>query len=455
VKGLVQFELTKEFAERFQQALHEHDHQFILEILHDVNPADISALLYEFTSEESKYALSLLSIEVQAEIINDLDPDTRKTFLKIYEPDEIVRVVNLVNSDDAADILNELPIKVREEVLVGLEPELRSQVIDLLRYEENVAGGLMAKELIKVRDHWTVVQCIEEIRKQAENVDKFYAVYVVDERDKLLGRVSLKDLVLSLSDARKIVSQIIEEEEEIVSVETYLDEKEVADIMRKYDLESVPVVNVQGQLVGRITIDDVVDVITEQAEEDRQLMSGISEAVEEDDSVWRNTRARLPWLFIGIFGGLMNAKFMGLFEAELAQITAIAFFTPLIQATGGNVGIQSSSLIVQSLSNPGFVEEELGKRLTKVFLVALLNGLFLSLIVFGANVLLFNEKTLSTVVSLALFSVVLFASFIGTVTPLVLNRFGFNPALASGPFITTINDLLGLTVYFFTVHLLL
>lgn len=455
MKGLVQFELTKEFAERFQQALHEHDHQFILEILHDVNPADISALLYEFTSEESKYALSLLSMEVQAEIINDLDPDTRKTFLKIYEPDEIVRVVNLVNSDDAADILNELPIKVREEVLVGLEPELRSQVIDLLRYEENVAGGLMAKELIKVRDHWTVVQCIEEIRKQAENVDKFYAVYVVDERDKLLGRVSLKDLVLSLSDARKIVSQIIEEEEEIVSVETYLDEKEVADIMRKYDLESVPVVNVQGQLVGRITIDDVVDVITEQAEEDRQLMSGISEAVEEDDSVWRNTRARLPWLFIGIFGGLMNAKFMGLFEAELAQITAIAFFTPLIQATGGNVGIQSSSLIVQSLSNPGFVEEELGKRLTKVFLVALLNGLFLSLIVFGANVLLFNEKTLSTVVSLALFSVVLFASFIGTVTPLVLNRFGFNPALASGPFITTINDLLGLTVYFFTVHLLL
>lgn len=454
MQELVQFELTKEFAERFQQALHEGDRKFILETLQDVNPADISALLYEFSSEESKYALSLLSMEVQAEIINDLDPDTRKTFLKIYEPDEIVRIVNLVNSDDAADILNELPIKIREEVLVGLEPELRIQVIDLLRYEENVAGGLMAKELIKVRDHWTVVQCIEEIRKQAENVDKFYAVYVVDDRDKLMGRISLKDLVLSLSDSRKIVSQIIEEEE-IVSVETYLDEKEVADIMRKYDLESVPVVNVQGQLIGRITIDDVVDVITEQAEEDRQLMSGISEAVEEDDSVWRNTRARLPWLLIGILGGLMNAKFMGLFETELARITAIAFFTPLIQATGGNVGIQSSSLIVQSLSNPGFVEEELGKRLAKVFSVALLNGLFLALIVFGANVLLFNEKSLSTIVSLALFSVVLFASFIGTVTPLVLNRFGFNPALASGPFITTINDLLGLTVYFFTVHLLL
>jgi magnesium transporter len=455
VQELVQFELTKEFVARFQQALDERDQKFILETLQDINPADISALLYEFNSEESKYALNLLPIEVQAEIINDLDPDTRKTFLKIYEPAGIITFVNLLNSDDAVDILNELPIKTREEVLVGLESELRGQVIDLLRYEENVAGGLMAKELIKVRNNWTVVQCIEEIRKQAENVDKFYAVYVVDEHDKLLGRVSLKELVLSLSDTRKTVSEIMEEEEELVSVETYMDDIEVAGIMRKYDLESIPVVNVQGQLVGRITIDDVVDVITEQAEEDRQLMSGISEAVEEDDSVWRNARARLPWLLIGIFGGLMNAKFMGLFEAELTRVTAIAFFTPLIQATGGNVGIQSSSLIVQSLSNPGFVEEGLWKRLSKVFSVALLNGVFLALIVFGANVLLFNEKTLSFVVSVALFSVVLFASFIGTVTPLVLSRLGFNPALASGPFITTINDLLGLTVYFFTVHLLL
>jgi magnesium transporter len=244
-------------------------------------------------------------------------------------------------------------------------------------------------------------------------------------------------------------------EKDIVAVETYLEDWEVAEMMKKYDLESVPVVNVQGQLVGRITIDDVVDVITEQAEEERQIMAGISEDVEEDDSVWRNTRARLPWLLIGIAGGLMNAKFMGLFEAELARLTAIAFFTPLIQATGGNVGIQSSSLIVQSLANPDFVDEGLWKRLIKVFFVAILNGLVLAILVFAANVLLFGEYQLSLLVSLALFSVVLFASFIGTITPLVLNRFNFNPALAAGPFITTMNDLLGLTVYFFTVHLLL
>lgn len=448
---MVEFELTKEFRDRFQQALDDRDEQFIRKILEDVKAADITALLYEFNSEESKYVMDLLSIEIQAEIISDLDPDTRKKFLKIYPPSEIINFLNQLASDDTADILNELPVKEREQVLSGLETELRIQVTELLRYEENVAGGLMAKELIKARYFWTVVECVDEIRKQAENVNKFYAVYVVDEQDKLLGRVALQDLIVS--DAKTIVADIYEKD--VVSVETYMEDSEVAEIMKKYDLESIPVVNVRGQLVGRITIDDIVDVITEQADEERQIMAGISEDVEEDDSVWRNTRARLPWLLIGIAGGLMNAKFMGLFESELARVTAIAFFTPLIQATGGNVGIQSSSLIVQSLANPDFVDEGLWKRLIKVFFVALLNGLVLSVLVFFANVVLFGEYELSMIVSLALFSVILFASFIGTITPLILNRFGFNPALAAGPFITTTNDLLGLTVYFLTVHLML
>lgn len=448
---LVEFELTKEFRDLFQQALDERDESFIRKTLEDVKPADITALLYEFNSEESKYVMDLLSIEIQAEILSDLDPDTRKRFLKIYPPKEIINFLNQLASDDTADILNELPIKAREEVLSGLEPELKMQVTELLRYEENVAGGLMAKELIKARYFWTVVECVDEIRKQAENVNKFYAVYVVDEQDKLLGRVALQDLIVR--DAKTIVADIYERD--VVSVETYMVDSEVAEMMKKYDLESIPVVNVQGQLVGRITIDDIVDVITEQADEERQIMAGISEDVEEDDSIWRNTRARLPWLLIGVAGGLMNAKFMGLFESELARVTAVAFFTPLIQATGGNVGIQSSSLIVQSLANPDFVDEGLWKRLTKVFFVALLNGLILSALVFAANVLLFGEYELSMIVSLALFSVILFASFVGTVTPLILNRFGFNPALAAGPFITTTNDLLGLTVYFLTVHLML
>ncbi len=447
----MEFELTKEFRDRFQEALNARDDKFIMSSLEDVKSADISSLLYEFDSLESKYVMDLLPVERQAEIINDLDTDTRREFLRIYPSEEIAGFLNRLDSDDAADIINELPIQQREEVLSGLETELRIQVTELLRYEEDVAGGLMAKELIKARADWTVVQCVEEIRKQAENVAKFYVVYVVDNYNRLMGRVPIQELIVS--DPRTLVSDIYEDE--VVRVETSMEVREVTEIMRRYDLESVPVVNVQGQLVGRITIDDVVDVITELAEEERQMMAGISEDVEEDDSVWRNTRARLPWLLIGIIGGLLSARIMGMFEDALVRVTAIAFFVPLIQATGGNVGIQSSSIVVQTLANPGFVDEGIWKRLLKVFAVALLNGFVLSLIVFGLNLLADGERTLSMVVSIALFSVVIFASFIGTVTPLMLNKLGFNPALASGPFITTMNDVLGLGIYFSVVHVLL
>jgi magnesium transporter len=451
VKEFLEFELTKEFRDRFQQALDDHDHDFIKTSLEDIKPADITALLYEFNSEESKYVLDLLSLEIRSQIINDLDSESRIQFLKVYKSSELTEVVNMLDSDDAADILNELPIKISEEIIAGLDAMLRSQVIDLLRYDANVAGGLMAKELIKARDYWTVVQCIDEIRKQAENVTKFYAVYVVDDQDKLLGRVALSKLILT--DSKTLVKEIFDDD--VIAVETYQEDSEVAEVMKKYDLESVPVVNVQGHLGGRITIDDVVDVISEQAEEERQIMSGITENVEEDDSIWLNTRARLPWLLIGILGGLLSARFMGFFEAELARVTAIAFFVPLIQATGGNVGIQSSSLVVQSLANPSFVDEGLWQRLLKVFSVALINGFFLSAIVYGVTWIVFGAGILNLVVSIALFCVVLFASFIGTITPLILNRFGFNPALASGPFITTTNDLLGIAIYFLTIHLLL
>ena len=449
--AVIEFELTKEFRDRFQEALDQRDDKFIRATLEDVKAADVSSLLYEFNSEESKYVMDLLPIDRQAEIINDLDEDTRKEFLRVYSPSEIAAFVNLLDSDDAADIINELPILQREEVLSGLDTELRIQVTELLRYEDDVAGGLMAKELIKARADWTVVQCVEEIRKQAEKVTTFYNVYVVDNFNRLLGSVPIHDLIVS--DASKLVADIYEED--IVRVTTSTHVREVAEIMRRYDLESVPVVNVQGQLVGRITFVDIVDVITELAEEERQMMAGISEDVEEDDSVWRNARARLPWLLIGILGGILSARIMGIFEDELARITAIAFFVPLIQATGGNVGIQSSSIVVQTLSNPGFVDEGILKRLLKVFLVALLNAIFLSLVVYFFNILFDGEPRLSRVVSIALFSVVIFASLIGTITPLILNRLGFNPALASGPFITTMNDLLGLGIYFSIVHFLL
>jgi magnesium transporter len=444
------FELTKEFLERFGEAIEAKNDVFIKESLDRVNPADITSLLYEFSSEESKYVLDLLQLETAADIINDLDADIRSKFLQHFSPLEISKFINELDSDDGADIINELPIKIREEVIEGIENEEKAtNILELLRYDEDCAGGLMAKELIKANVNWSIGKTIEEIRRQAEDVQKVYAVYVVDDFERLLGRVSLKKIVMAEDHIK--VSSIYDSD--VTSVETYKGEEEVANIMKKYDLEALPVVNRQGKLVGRITIDDIVDVITELAEQERQFMAGISEDVEEDDSVWMLTRARLPWLVVGMLGGLLGALFMEAFEQNITL--TLTFFIPLIMATGGNVGIQSSSLVVQSLANKSGFSKTTYTRLGKVFWVAILNGFLLAAMVFlGVQFIMGSGLRLALIVSIALLSVVLLSSFMGTATPLILARFGINPALASGPFITTANDLLGLAVYFGVAHLL-
>jgi magnesium transporter len=447
-----QFELSKEYLEKLQLAINERDENFIKNTLEGINPADISTILLEFDTEESRYILDVLENQVSAEVINDLDEDDRSKYLKGFDSVEIAAMLNELDSDDAVDIINELPLKDREEVIASLEnKEKAKNILDLLRYEEDVAGGLMAKELIKANVNWSINQCIEEIRRQAENVEKIYSVYVVDNQNVLLGRVSLKRLILA--DPHLKVKDMYDDE--VISVETYMDEVDVAEIMRKYDLDAVPVVNVQGKLMGRITIDDIVDVITELAEEERQMMAGISEDVEEDDSIWMLTRARLPWLIIGMFGGLLGAQFIGVFEEDILVVPAMAFFIPLITATGGNVGIQSSSIVLQSLASKSVFDDSFLKRILKVLAVAILNGIVIAGIVMGMNLILGQDIRLAMVVSIALFNVVLLASFMGTVTPLVLDKLGINPALAAGPFITTANDLLGLLVYFSVAHFLI
>ncbi|MEP0987345.1 magnesium transporter [Ekhidna sp.] len=449
--AVMTFELSVEFKDRFQQALDEQDTAFIKSCLEGVNPADISALLDEFDSEECKYVFDLLSPEIGARILEDLEEDVREQFLQEFSAPDLASFVELMDSDDGTDILYEMGVADRNEVIRQISDEEKaSNLMELLEYDEDVAGGLMAKELIKANLNWSISQCIDEIRLQAENVQKIYSVYVVDDKENLLGKVGIKNLILGKSGAK--VADIYDDQ--IISVETSTSEEEVASIMQKYDLEAVPVVNARGRLVGRITIDDVIDVIRENAEEERQLMTGVSSDVEEDDTVWKISRARLPWLIIGMAGGLVGAQFMGFFKNEIIIVPALAFFIPLITASGGNVGIQSSSIVVQSLANPNVFADSMWKRLLKVFMVAIVNGLILSLMVFGAVILFMREQPLAATVAIALFAVVLLASFMGTVTPLLLNRFGVNPALASGPFITTTNDLLGLAVYFSTAHLL-
>lgn len=438
-------EITKDQFLALEAAVERQDERFILDEISELHPADITGLLYEFDSASCKYIISLLPYDVGAEIITNLDPEIRRKFLKVYDSTEFVAFIPYMDSDDAVDVLNEQPVRFREEVLARMtDKEMADHIVELLRYDEDCAGGLMAKELMKANVNWTIVRTIEEIRRQAENVEKIYSIYVVDDEDKLLGRVSLKKVILAKSHT--LIRDIYEEE--IVFIETYRDQNEVAEIMQRYDLESVPVVNIQGKLLGRITIDDVVDVITEQAEEDINLMSGISETVEEDDSVWASAKSRLPWLLIGMGGGLVGAKFAGLFEWQIMEVPAIAFFIPLITATGGNVGIQSSTVMVQSLGNKTVGSLSFLQKLGKTLLVSLVNATVICLAVLSITYLLGSPIRLAATVTVAIFSVVILASLMGTITPYVLDKFGVNPALASGPFITTANDLLGLAIYF-------
>ncbi len=447
----VTFELTKDYLEHLQTAIEAGDDARLRAEMDELFPADISGILYELDPEPAHYLLNLLDKTVGAEILANLDPGDRTNLLKTFTSAEIAPFINQMDSDDAVDVLNEQPIQVREEVIGLLEDREQARfILDLLHYEDGVAGSLMQKELIKINVNLTVNACIEEIRQQAEAVENVYAVYVVDDVGKLLGLVSLKKIVLAPKTAR--IADIYDED--VVFVETYRPVDEVAEVMQKYDLDAIPVVNVQQRLLGRITIDDVVDVITEQAEEDIQVISGLSGEVEEDDSVWQRSKVQLPWLVAGAVGSLMAATVINGFQTELAKIAALAAFIPIIGSTGGNVGIQTSSLILQSLSDTTGLTTTLAKRLLRTLLVAILNGLVVGLIA-GVYTFIIGEPRLFFVVATSLLSVVLLASFMGTITPLVLNRIGINPAVASGPFITTANDLIGIGVYFLIAQMLL
>ena len=446
------FELSKEYLEAVHKAFENGDARFIHETMEGINSADISALLDEVDTDAAKFVIETLNDEVGAEVIEDLEEDTRSKFLEKFEADELADYITEMESDDAVDVINELPMRKREEVISFIkDPKAAAHIMELMRYDEDCAGGLMAKEMIVANVNWTILQTIDEIRRQRENVEKLYSIYVVDDQNILKGRLSVKKLILS--NPKSSVKDIYEED--VISVETYMDEEEVADIMQKYDLDAVPVVNLQGRLVGRITIDDVVDVITEQAEEDMQLMAGISSDVEADDSVWALSKARLPWLMIGLLGGMLGAWAIGFFEDDLSKNAALALFIPLVMATGGNVGIQSSTLVVQSLANKSAFAESFGKRLAKMFLVAILSSLVLGALSFLLVYFINGDSRMGLVVAVALQGVVLLASFMGTSTPLVLDKFGVNPALASGPFITTTNDILGIIVYLAVANLLL
>ncbi len=441
----MQFELTKDFIEELYVALSNDDRLWVEENVLGLHYADIADLMDQLDNDDAKILYSYLDEDTQSDVLMELEDDVRDRFLKSLSAKEMADQLENLDSDDAADILGDLSDEKIQEVISQMDDnEAAEDIVDLLNYDENTAGGLMQKEFIQARVDWPVNRCLVELRRQAEDVEKVYTIYVVDNLNKLVGFLSLKRLLFANPKSR---IEDLYTVKNVISVTTSDSSEDVARVMEKYDLVAIPVLDLQGKLVGRITIDDVVDVIKEEADKDFQLASGISEKIESNSTVWRISRARLPWLLIGMLGGILGAQVISGFEGGIMRVPALAFFIPLITAMGGNVGVQSSAIVVQSLAKGNTHFGTIGKRLAKESLIALINGTFLALLIY-IIAYFFAFPKLGLVVSVSLFLVILFAAIFGTLIPLILDKYNVDPALATGPFVTTLNDVLGLFIYF-------
>lgn len=440
-------ELTKDYIENLKSIISTKDDAKAQAMLHDLYPADIAELFQELNMKEAIYLYLLMDGDKAADVLMELDEEDRHKLLKEL-PNELIakRFIDNMETDDAVDLMRELDEERQEEILSHIEDvEQAGDIIDLLKYDEDTAGGLMGTEMIVVNENWSMPQCIEEMRKQAEDMDEIYYVYVIDDDERLKGVLPLQRLITNPSVSK--IKHVMKKEP--ISVRESDSIEEVAETIERYDLVALPVVDGIGRLVGRITIDDVMDEVREQHERDYQLASGISQDVETSDNVFTQTAARLPWLLIGMIGGLANSVILGSFEGNLASNPKMALFIPLIGGTGGNVGIQSSAIVVQGLANNSLKQNNILPQIMKEGVVSLINASIISLVVFTYNFFMLGDKGITASVSLSLFAVVMFASVFGTLVPMTLDRLKIDPALATGPFITITNDIIGMMIYMF------
>lgn len=445
------FTLSNQLIEQIEGFVAHKNDEALLSLMKELHYADIAEIVNELSLGDATYLIKLIDSEKTSDVLTELDEEVRERILNNLSSKEIAEELLELDTDDAADIVAELPDERKEEVIAHIEDhEHAKDIVELLRYDEDSAGGLMAKELVKVNENWTVLRCVKEMRTQAEHVTRVHSIYVVDDEDRLKGRLSLKDLLTA--STRTPIKEIYIPKVDFASVNDTAEE--VAKIMSKYDLEAIPVVDELGKLVGRITIDDIMDVIKEEADKDYQLAAGITQEVEADDHLWQHTKARFPWLVLGLFGGLCSVFIMEGFQEALSTYRELFFFIPLIAAVAGNVGVQSSAIMVQGLAgNSGKIN--LFNRLFKEIRLGLINGLALGLIIALFGYFTSLQLLFSFTIAISMLCVITVAAFIGTVVPIVLHKRGINPAIATGPFITTSNDIFGIFLFFYIAKLIL
>ena len=447
------FELSNELIEKVSQLISKWNNSEIKKIVDGFHYADLAEIIDELDENQRIYLIKLIDSDKTSDILTELNEDVREKILKTLSPKEIAGEITEMDSDDAADILDELTDERKEKVISLIKDDnITENIRELLSYDEDSAGGLMAKELISVYDNWSVLKCLREIRKQAENITRVHSIYVLNRKNELIGRLSLKDLITSPSKSK--IKQIYIPKVDFVHVND--SGEEVAKIMSKYDLEAIPVVDDQKQLQGRITIDDIVDLIKDEAEEDYLLAAGISNDVEADDSIFELTKARLPWLILGLFGGLGSVFILESYESIMStkSLRALFFYTPLIAAMAGNVGVQSSAIVVQGLAND-LIKDSLISRLFKEISLTILNGIILGGLIILFGLIIEQPIDMSITISVSMILVIIVAALIGTSVPIILNRLGIDPAIATGPFITTGNDIIGILLFFYIAKIIL
>ncbi len=439
-------EMTEEYIKRVSELIDKKDGEQVKSMLIDLHPADIAELCDDLSVDDARFVYRLLDNELAADVLVEMDEDRRKLLLEALPSETIAkRFVDYMDTDDAVDIMRELDEEKQEEILSHIEDiEQAGDIVDLLKYDEDTAGGLMGTEMVIVNENWSMPECLKEMRQQAEELDDIYYVYVIDDDERLRGIFPLKKMITSPSVSK--VKHVMQKEPISIHVDTPLDE--VAQVIEKYDLVAIPVIDSIGRLVGQITVDDVMDEIREQSERDYQLASGLSQDVETDDNVFKQTTARLPWLLIGMLGGIGNSMILGNFDATFVAHPEMALYIPLIGGTGGNVGTQSSAIIVQGLANSSLDDSGIFKQVGKESVVALINATIISLLVYTYNFLRYGpQATVTYSVSISLFAVVMFASIFGTLVPMTLEKLKIDPAIATGPFISITNDIIGMMLY--------
>ena len=442
-----QFKVNDELIDNIKRLITISDKEKLVKDLNDLHYADLAEIFELLEVKQVIFLVKIFDKERIADALAEIDEDLREIILENLSAKEIAEKIQELDTDDATDVISELSEDIQESVLSQIkDSELTDDIKELLKYKEDTAGGLMAKELVKVSEDLSISKCLDEIRKQAKNVSRVHSIYVVDSKNKLKGRLSLKDVVTAKSGSK--VKDIYIPKVDYVTADQ--EGEEVAKIMSKYDLEAIPVTNKRKTLLGRITIDDIVDLIKDEAEKDYQLAAGISSEVEANDSIFQLSKARLPWLFLGLLGGLGSVFILKDFEQIMNQpdLRNLFFYTPLIAAMAGNVGVQSSAIIVQGLAND-LVKGSLLSRLLKEVGLSLINGMVLAIILVIFGQIVNQDLFMSLTIAGSMMGVIIIAALVGTFVPIILDKQGIDPAIATGPFITTANDIFGIFLFFY------